>query len=286
MFKIFILISFFIINLCANVIGPSWYKPNSNVHIIYSYGNTLNEAKLNAKIKLENRLLSNISIDDFTLENKEFFENRYFIKVKYINETIYNQVKMELLKQAFKIDNLTNKYLIKTNFFSKLNEEFGYYPNIEIYNNHLDFNNKKYLIKNSEFNEFFAIFYDENLSIDMKDIVNDNEKFFMKIENLNKNQYTTLARFIDGKFYIIYENINIQNSVIVPNFKESDGFSIDLQNKNYLEFLNIVISCEDKKDFSNYNSLYQNKEEALGFGDFIKEINNCKIASKILKVQK
>ena len=286
MHKIILVFYILVLDMFSNVIAPKWFIQNSNEHTIYSYGKTLKLAKIDAKKQIIKKLkLKNISINDFKITKQEIFENKYFLKIQYIDESILTQIKNEIKSISFKTDEQTNKYLINTIFAKDINNTFGYIPNMQLHDNKIYFNNKNFIIKNHEFNQFYAIFNDENISLNIKKNINNNENFFIQSQSSYKS-YASLARVINGKFEILFKNKNINESLLFPNFKVSDGLKIQLNNQNKVELFTLLVLCDDKKDFSSYNMIFQEKKNALSFSSFINKIKNCKIESKISMVIK
>ena len=284
-----LLVLFSIVSLYSNnVFSPSWFNPTNTEKYSYGYGKTINEAKLDASHNLALELDKNISIDDFTIVKQENFENKYFIKIKYINEDLLTQVKKELNKLAFKDEELENSYLKQTKFYKDLNNSFGYFPNVELHDNYLYFKDKRFLIKQSEFYNFFVEIDDENLSIDVKDTVKENEKFFFEISN-NYDGYLTLAIYIKNNLSVLFKNKQNIKKTIYPNYKVSDGFSLEVNdNMKYEQAFVILTLCKEQKDLKSYKMIYEelNDKNNLTFSDFINEISDCKIATKIIKVIK
>jgi len=271
----------------SEIISPSWFNEHNIEKYVYSYGHNINQAKNEAKNKLEKIINKTISNNDFEVVKKESFENKVFLKIKYINQSLENQIKNELKKIPFKSDELNNKYLIKTNFYKDLNETFGYFPNVELNNNYLYFKDKRFLIKKDEFKDFFTEITDINLTIDSKKIIKNNENFFFEINN-NTKGYISMAIVVNNKLSLLFKNKKDISNIVYPNYKVSDGFTILLdKNENNSQAFVILTSCEKKKGFKNYKMEYEKSTKYnLNFSDFINEINDCKISTKILKVVK
>jgi len=284
-----LLILFSIITLySSDVISPSWFKINHIEKYVNAYGNTINEAKLSASSILSKDLNKTISLSDFVVVKKEIFENKYFIKVKYINLSLLNQVKNELKKLAFKDEELQNNYLKNTKFYQDLNNSFGYFPNVELHDDYLYFKGKEFLIKHEEYDNFFANVNDSNLTLDLQDTIKYDEKFFLEINN-KYNGFLTLAILQNNNLSIVFDNKKDISNMIYPNFKVSDGFSISMiDENNETKVMFIQTLCSSKKDFKSYKMLYENNtnKNNLRFSDFINEISDCKLNTKVLKVTK
>ena len=280
---------FSVVSLYSSVVvSPSWFNPTHIEKYSYGYGKTINEAKLDASYNLALELDKNISVDDFIISKQELFENKYFIKVKYINQPLLLQVKSELKKLSFKDEELENSYLKKTKFYKDLNISFGYFPNVELHDNYLYFKNKRFLIKQSEFPNFFVQIDDDNLSIDVKDIVIENENFFFEVTN-NYSGFLTMAIYEKNNLSILFKNKQNIERIVYPNYKVSDGFSLELENNNKDEQAFVILSlCKEQKDLKSYKMIYEelNDKNNLTFSDFINEISDCKLATRIIKVIK
>jgi hypothetical protein len=285
--KIIFIVMIIFLSLEANVIAPKWFKQKTNTHIIYAYGNTLDIAYQNAINKVKNNLkINNIHKDDFILLKKEIFELKYFLKLQYINENIETQIIKELKKFAFKSKEQTNKQLINTIFFKNINAQIGYYPNIELVDNYLFFNNNKFLIKQHEMEQFISHFQDDNISISIKEKIKENEKFFIELSS-NYDGFINLSMYFENTFSLLLQNQKIDDFIIYPNFKLSDGISLSLNDTNTSKVLFNVSVCENKKDFSNYKLLYGEKNHNnLNYSDYINEIKECKISIKTINLVK
>jgi len=288
--KYFILISiFFNISVLADVISPSWYPKKTNTYKIHSYGKTIDEAKINATQKIQNDLnVTQVNVSDFVILRKELFENKIFIELEYINESIENQIKNKIKTYAFKQEVLANTLMQNTVFFNEIYNEFGYYPNIELHDNFLYFNNNKFLIKKHELPKFYSTFINENITLDIKDELQSQENFFIEVDTSYEG-YLTLVRIYKGEFAILFKNKETKNSIIFPNFKISDGMQINLDDSSYDEdLLTLAVVCSEIKDFSSYSMLLDIKDgtNVMTFSDFINEVSNCKITSKTTKIIK
>jgi len=286
---IFLFIFLFSNTIFAEVISPSWYPKKTNIHKVYSYAKTIAQAKINASKQIQNDLnITNVDIDDFIITRKELFENKVFIEVEYINETIENQIKNRLKTYAFKQEEQINILMTNTIFFKDIFDEFNYYPNIEIHDKFLYFNNDRFLIKKYEMSKFYATFLDDNITLDIKDELQNKENFFINIET-TYDGYITLARVYKDEFSILFKNKKSNNSIVFPSFKISDGMQINIDDSIYNEeLLSLAIVCEDIKDFKYYSMLLDIKDSnnTLNFTDFINEINDCKITSKTTDIIK
>ena len=272
----------------SDVISPSWFNQNNIEKYVFSYGNTIKKAKYNSSLELSNDLNTTVSVNDFVIEKQELFENKYFIKSKYINQTLLNQVKNEIKKLAFKNEELQNEYLKNTYFFKDLNNTFGYFPNVELHDNYLYFNNKKFLIKENEYSNFFVLVDDANLSIDVKNNVKENENFFFQIDS-NTTNFITMAIYFNNNLSLFFKNKVIESTLIYPNYKVSDGFSLSLNDNQLQEqALLLLSSCKEEKDLKSYKMIYElkSKNKNLTFSDFINEINDCKLTTRVLEVTK
>ena len=285
--KSIILLFVFSSILFSNVPAPKWFVQDEVNVFVYSYGKTINEAKINAKEKLEKKLnIISIDIKDFEIVKDELFELKHFIKVKYVNQDIYTQIENKLKTYAFKQAEQNNVFLKNTKFFKKLNNNFGYYPNIDLIDNNLYFNDEKFIIKKNEFKNFISEFNDKNITIGIKDELKNEEKFFIEVQT-SYDGYATLAQVYNGNLNLFFKNKKINESIIFPNFKISDGYALYLDNNITInEITTIVTICENKKDLESYNMYFDDNNNALQFSDFINEMSDCKITSKNTKITK
>jgi hypothetical protein len=276
----------FSLSLFGAIPAPKWFVQDKVNIYVYSYGNSIKEAKLKAKKKLEVKLnISSIDINDFEIVKDELFELKYFIKSKYVAEDIYTQIQKKLKTFAFKIEDQDNVFLKNTEFFKKLNKEFGYYPNIELVDNNIYFDNTKFIIKKHELKDFISVFNDDNISIGIKDEIETKEKFFIKITS-NYNGFITLAQINNGSLKLLLKNKKIKKSIIFPNFKISDGYTLSLNSNQMQSNITTIVSiCDEKKDLSNYNMYFDdNIDKVFEFRDFINEMKNCKISTKTTRI--
>jgi hypothetical protein len=285
--KIILLITIFSANLQANTIAPKWFVQPTNTHTIYAYADSLDLAYQNAIEQIESKLnIQNVDEKDFELLTQEIFELKYFIKLKYINIDIETQLLQYLKTLAFKAEVQTNKQLLNTKFFKSIKQKFGYVPNMELNDNYIYIADKKFLIKQDEMSDFITYFEDANITIDVKDTIKENSNFFIQL-NSSYDGLMNLAIYFNNKFSFLFKNKKIDDFIIYPNFKVSDGISLSLDNNKSAKVVVLVSICNDKKDFDNYKLLYDKDDNThLGYSDFINEIDDCKISSKSIDLIK
>jgi hypothetical protein len=289
---ILLIVFIFLSNLFGSDYAPDWY-PKKNSSVVYGYGDgdNLKDAKkiaydeIKQKIYKSGRLdnFSSMVMDDLWIEKQEIFENRYYLKLAYDNDSVMEQLSDLIKKETFKVDDENNSYLLKTKLMDDLNQTFGYYPNISIDGKNLHFKDKTIIIKNNEFELFLAESIDENISLEIKDILIDKELYFIKLK-IQEDGYVTLvqvSKSADVELLFKNEKLTLNKEVIYPNLKMSDGLSVELDEGIELdEIMSLVILCKEHKDFSRFNSIdVATESEEYIFGDLINKIDGCKFSA-------
>ena len=289
--RIFLLFIFIFINIQAFEIAPSWYpSKDKNLIIQYGDGDTLKDAKLNALNNIKkSRIESNISIDDIEILKEERLENHFFIKVKYNNLPLLEQVKNGLKFFTFKTDDENSSYMLKTNFLKDLNKSFGYFPDLNIKSNYLYLKDKKFLIKENEFPLFWIRNNSSKISIELNKDLQNNKRYFIKVIPF-KEGFTTLVQVtLQNDVELLFSNkiLKKNQATIFPNFKLSDGLEITIpKNKEEIKLMTMAIICDTQKDFSKFNNMFLSIEgEKFMMGDLINKIDNCEFSSIISTVK-
>ena len=288
-----LLISIVVLNLFAVEVVPSWYPSKTNKVIVsYGDGKSFEEAKNNAflNLKQENKLLNDIKISDLEIEEEDFLENQFFLKVKYTNLSIYEQLKNVMRKITFQAEDENNKYLLNTKLLKDLNSTFGYFPDIKIKGQHLSFNNKKFLLKDKEFSLLLSELDSNAITLDIKDKLLNNEKYFIKLSP-TIDGYITLVQISNyTDVEVLFSNKTLEKGkfTIFPNFKLSDGLEVVLDNDvNSSEILTMAIVCEKQKDFSSFNNMFLSiSMKKYMLGELIDEIDDCTYQSVLTTVKK
>ena len=298
--KSILLLLFFTLFL-HGYIKPSWY-PNNESKIIYAYGDakSLIDAKKDALENIKTILISNgkldtldnLSLNSLSIEKKEKLENRYFLKVSYNVQSLQEQIKSLLKQEVFKTDDENNTYLIYTPLMEDLNQSFGYYPSISIDKNStsfLQYKDTKITITKNDYDLFYSLGEDENISLILKDNLLENEKYFIEVKASDSGYLSLFQISLQNDVETLFSNrdLNETNSVIYPNFKESDGLIASLNEDETLrDIYTIAIVCEDKKDFSNFNNRFKLEYKDGLLGEFINTIDKCKFSAQIITIQK
>ena len=289
--RIFLLFIFIFINIQAFEIAPSWYpSKDKNLIIQYGDGDTLKDAKLNALKNIQKLSIeSNISLNDIEILKEEILENHFFIKVKYNNLPLLEQVKNGLKFFTFKIDDENSSYILKTNFLKNLNNSFGYFPGINIKSNYLYIKDKKFLIKKDEFSLFWIENNSSQISVELNKDLQSNKKYFIKVTPF-KDGFTTLVQItLQNDVELLFSNkiLKKNQATIFPNFKLSDGLEITIpKNKEEIKLMTMAIICDTQKDFSKFNNMFLSIEgEKFMMGDLINKIDNCDYTSIISTVK-
>ena len=297
--SIFILLFFTL--FLHGYIKPAWY-PNNQSKTIYSYGDglTLHEAKQNALENLKTLLVSsgrvdaldNLSEESLEISKKEELENHYFIKVKYDVRNLQDKLKSLLQKEVFKGSDENSTYLIKTPIMEDLNESFGYFPDISIDENKtefLTFKDTKINITKNDYDLFLALYQDTNITLELKDKLFANEKYFIQITSFLDGYVSLFQISLDNDVEMLFSNKSLSenNNIIFPNFKDSDGILAYLKEDETLKDIFVIaLVCKDEKDFSIFNNKFKSKTEYGQLGKFITAIDSCRFTSQIISIEK
>jgi len=279
---IFVLI---VVNVFAINYSPSWYPNEDNSIRSYGKGNTFDEAKINAfdNFKNNNIELSKVTINEIKVTKEEIFENQFFLEIKYNKDTILEQLQQEIKNVVFKLDEQTNKYLLNTVLMKELNKTYGYMPTLNIVKEKLYFNDKIFLMKNSEFENLIFEYYSDDILLDIKMELLENEKYFIKITPKISGFTSLVQIFNNTDVEILFTNKKLEKNTdtIFPNFKMSDGLEINLEKyEDVKEIITLAIICPNKIDFKSFNNIFLpsiTNENMLG--EFINNIGDCEYTS-------
>lgn len=294
-----LLIGIFMSNLVANEYVPDWYPKNNDTTIIgYGDSETFNGAKKIAYEKIKEKIyksgnldnFSNMVIDDIIIEKQENFENRYYVKAKYENSSLIEQLTKAIKKETFKVSEETNQYLLGSQLMHELNTTFGYYPDISIDGKILTFKGQQFIIKNNEFDLLLSNLKYEDIILDLKNKLLDKEQYFVKLLAKSDGFMTLVQISQNGNVEILFANkkLELDKDIIFPNFKLSDGLEIVLdEGIEQKDILTMAILCEKQKDFSDFNNMFFSlSTKNYMLGNLINEIDGCKYTSVLTTVEK
>ncbi len=268
---------------------PSWYPVNDNIIKSYGTGLTLNEAKIDAfnKFLSKHQDLNQTILDDISITKQENIQNQYFVEIQYDKTPILEQLiaqKDNVLFPTYE----TNQYLLHTPLLQGLIQAYQYPPNIELDNQKLIFNNKTFIIKHNEYNQFLFQYKSDEINLNIKSQLKNKEKYFIQINPAVKGYLSLVQIYNTTDVQILFANklINNQN-IIFPDFKMSDGLEVDLDNNRSATILTIAFVCEEQKDFSKFNNLFLSTITVKNkLSDLINTIGNCEYSSNFTKVVK
>lgn len=280
------------INSYGFEIYPAWYPIDSkDVIIAYGDGDSLEDAKQNAfKNIVSKNIDNNITISDIEILKEEVLENHYFLKIKYVNLSILQQLTNALKKVVFKIDDETNKYLIHTPLLKQLNSRFGYFPDIKLDGQYIYLQGEKFLVKDREFPELFANIKSDDIDIDMDTNLTSNKRYFIQVSPKNDG-YVTLLQIVDNtNVDILFANKKLKPNrfTIFPNFKLSDGLEVSLDDtKDKAEILTLAVLCKEQKDFSDFNNIFFDiTSKKYMLSKLIDQIDDCNYTTVLTDITK
>lgn len=288
-----LLVSLTFLNLVASEVIPTWYPFTiSNTIISYGDGKSFDEAKNSAllNIKKENNLLTNIKASDIEVLEEEVLEDKFFLKVKYINLSLMEQLNNSMKKSTVKLDKEINKYLLNTELLKDLNASFGYFPDIKIEGQYLYMDEERFLIKDDEFSSLLPQFQSKDIALEIKETILDNEKYFIKLSPV-VDGYVTLIQILNNtSVEVLFSNKILlkEKSTIFPNFKLSDGLEVTLpEDVDSSKIFTMAIICEQQKDFSGFNNMFLSiSGKKYMFGNLINEIEDCNYHSILTTIKK
>jgi hypothetical protein len=294
-----LLVGVFTANLLANEYVPDWY-PKKHTTSVVAYGDseTLEGAKKIAFDKIKEKIyksgkldnFSHMIMDDLIIEKQEIFENRFYLKAKYENSSLLEQLIKTIKKETFKTDEENNQYLLGSKLMNELNATFGYNPDVIIDGKVLRFKEHEFIIKNNEFKLFLSKVNYEDILLDVKDKLADKEQYFIKLGTKIDGFITLLQIADNGNVEILFANkkLELDKDIIFPNFKLSDGLQVILdENIEQKDVLTMAVLCEEQKDFSDFNNMFFSlTTKNYMLGNLINEIDGCKYTSVLTTVEK
>lgn len=305
-----ILSSLIFVNLMASGIIPIWYPvKNNDIVIKYGDGISLEAAKIEAfnNIKKDNPILDNITLSDLEIKKYEMIENHFFVKVEYSKQPLIERLKNTIEKTPIKDINITNvytesnettvdtkittnKYLLNTQLLQELNTIFGYFPDLRLDTQYLYFQDERFLVKDSEFSLLLTDIKSEDILLDLKKDLKNNEKYFIKLSPIVDGFITLVQISNNTDVEVLFSNkMMIKDKfTIFPNFKLSDGLEIVLpEDVNSSKIMTMAVLCENQKNFSNFNNMFFSvTTKKYMLGELINEIDGCEYTSVLTTVEK
>lgn len=281
------------LNIYAIEAYPSWYPVDSKETIIaYGDGDNLIDAKENAFKNLvsNHNVAKNITMTDIEILKQEILENHYFLKIKYVNLPIIEQLTNALKKVVFKIDDEQNKYLLNTPLLKELNKRFGYFPHITLEGKYINLQGADFLVKDNEFVNLFAKITSDDIEIKINKDLKNNERYFIQVSPL-EDGYVTLLQILDyTNVDILFSNKKLVKDkfTIFPNFKLSDGLEVSLDDpKDKAQILTMAIICKDQKDFSDFNNIFFDvTSKKYMLSKLITQIDDCNYTTVLTNITK
>jgi hypothetical protein len=298
--KVLILLAaVFTVSLLANEYVPDWYPKKNDTSVIgYGDSETFEGAKKVAYEKIKEKIyksgnldnFSNMVIDDIVIEREENLENRFYVKAKYENSSLIEQLTKAIKKETFKVEDETNQYLLGSKLMNALNTTFGYNPDVSIDGKILRFKEQEFIIKNNEFELFLSKVNYEDIMLDLKEKLLDKEQYFIKLSTKTDGFITLLQISQNGNVEILFANkkLELDKNIVFPNFKLSDGLQVILDdNVEQEDILTMAVLCENQKDFSAFNNMFFSlTTKNYMLGNLINEIDGCKYTSVLTTVEK
>jgi hypothetical protein len=269
-------------SLLSQEMMPLWFESKLDKEIVmYVSGKNELEAKEKTIKKLENIFDNDISFNDLEVLKKEILKTKTYLKIKYMNQDIIQAVSKKTNNFDLDIVYLTqeNKYLIGTKLFTKLKKISNHYPKITFEGQYAYYQGQKIFINQKDFNDLLLSSEDISIKLNIDDNITRNKNYFLSVENKKDTYISILQVFSMSNIEIVLSNekMTVNKHTIVPNFKDSDGLIVNIDERiNKDKFMTIILSCEEKLKFDN----------PIQFSSLIHYANTCDFTSKISNIIK
>ena len=249
---------------------------------------------------------SNLTLSDIKSVKQEKVGNMFFVAYKYSNLPVIDKIsnKNIALKCTLKQHSyLSQTPLIKSianRLFSKDQHEKGCQPDFEVIykqgNWHLMLMQKNekramFALSENDFKLLFTSVADNAIGLDLsKSNLRAGELYHINL-NVKKAGYLSLFYLSgDGQIQALTENKPMLSSseFSYPDLTKYDGLAAETnQNNNFSQDLILAVLCKNKQDFSLLpsmtNDIVDTSTQYL-FKATMKQINECRVSSKILKI--
>ncbi|MEA3228589.1 MAG: LPP20 family lipoprotein [Campylobacterota bacterium] len=311
--------------LCATLFAtpPSWYVENSlpskSYEVVgYGEGKTKAQAKKRAKAdisktvqstiqtltkmneseidgeykqstKIETKESSNIVLEGVEFLKSTYRDGKYFIALKYINLPFAQKVRLKF-SSVESIAKEKNSYLLQTPLLKELESEFGFFPQVKIVKNKLIIENRSFTIDKENLKKLFVSIENRFLKIQQPDAISAGNYYFIDIKTQKSGYVTVVQLYENGELSLLYSNKKMDKNrrYSYPNSDEYDGIEAYL-NEGIVKTkdLTIAVLCEDKKDFSYFDTISEEKESfAKVYGTFFGMIDRCSVSSKSIVIKR
>jgi len=304
---------------------PHWFASQNLSHtqtqiVGYGQAKALNEAKEIAKTRIAQMLQLNIDstmvieknaslsnygrrinqtikttshlrLNGLILLKKEQVDGNWFVAILYDNLPLFQKIIKSIYPQKIKHSN--QPYLTKTKLFKQLQNRFGFYPQATIYSQNGQYyiliGNQQFLISQQEFVEFFINNFSNNINIELKERVKENEPYFIttKFKDIGFGSLFLVSH--SGTVVSLFKNIElIDRGFTYPNKEEYEGLRANIEDGSMQsKDMFVAILCQHKEGLGLFNQISTDFEkEAFRFGDLIDLMERCTFATKILTIIK
>jgi hypothetical protein len=216
-------------------------------------------------------------------------DNHWFVAIVYDNLPLFQKIIYSVNIQNLKKTN--HPYLKKTKLFKYLKKSFGFEPKSTIYAQngqyYISIAHQQFLISGQEFVELFCNGYGENIKIELKERVKENEAYFITIK-FKKFGFASLFLVAEnGTVVNLFKNIELDDAIFTyPNRKEYDGLKAKIedgtkQNRDMF----VALLCDEKEDIGLFNQVSTKLEEdSFRFGDLVDLMGRCAFSTRILTI--
>ncbi|MEA2098827.1 MAG: LPP20 family lipoprotein [Campylobacterota bacterium] len=318
--KIFLTVLFPIVLLAT---PPSWYIqsniPTKEYEIVgYGAGFTREEANKKAKSHIANAIQtnvqssssieeseidgefkqstktsikesSNVDLSDLKQIKSAYIDGEYFVALKYVNLPFAKKVRLKF-SDISQMKQETNTYLIHTPLLQELKVEFGFFPKISIDKNNLLIEKQSFSIDDDTLKKLFSLVDNKAIKIKQPKNIKHSEFYFIDVVVLKSGFVTVIHFYENGGISILYDNEKIikNTKYSYPNKDEYNGIEAYLEkNVDKTKDLTIALLCKDKKDFSYFDQMTDQKENfAKVYGKLFDTIDGCDVASEMLSIRR
>jgi len=234
------------------------------------------------------KITSKTNLNDLKVLKQERIDNRWFVAISYDNRPLYLKI-IDFTHP--KNRNFNHPYLIKTKLFRLLKEHFGFYPKANIYAQngqyYISIDNQPFLISRQEFVELFINNSSQNITMELKERVKNNKKFFITINFQEAGFASLFVISHTGSVVTLFKNIKSTDTALTyPNKEKYNGLIAKIEdNTMQSKDLYVALLCKQKEDFGLFNQVSSKLEkESFRFGQLIDLMDRCAFSTRIMTI--
>lgn len=305
---------------------PQWYKHRELQSTVkyevigYGQGDTIKEAKTNAKEDISQTLISKIDSsftsqtithnDNFNertksnlkITSKVSLHNLKTIKQEQLNGVFYIALKYKNLDLAYRIKttigslqcnkNQYNNYLSRTPLIKELTASIGCKLDFKLDRRnqawYLKYNEHLFLLSDDEFEELYVSKINDKFEFTSSKIVlTDGDSFHFALNSKREGYVTLLNVYENGTVTLLQPSILIKNSIQVPSIDSENYFEAGLVTEGVNTYdLYVAIYTKKPLDMSRFeyaNEDLAESELAYKFDELINLIDTYEYSSMLMR---